>query len=198
MTKRGSRGLHLDYHALHQRYLAGESGVSLAREVGIDFTGLYASWRRRGLPIRSAAEAARLTVAQDPARASGLIRSATAARRGTTDPMEVKIARARTREARQLGRSPLEDVFAAALDALGISYRRQAAIGPYNVDFAFDDRMLAIEISGGGHNSRVSRNRKARDAYLADAGWRVVWVERRRVDWLAVAIKAALDDWNPV
>ena len=180
--KRGRRNLHLDYRALYERYLAGESGVSIARELGIDHTGLYMSWKRRGWPMRSASEAARMPFDRDPSRGKWITQAMQAARRGNTDPMWRKEQRARTREAKMLGTSPLEDALATQFDALGLTYIRQKAIGPYNADFAFPTEHLVVEVDGGGHNPRVRANHAARTAYLVSEGWRVVELNRR---WLA-------------
>ena len=178
--KRGSRGLHLDYVALHQRYVAGESGVEIARSVGIDHTGLYMAWKRRGLPMRSGSEAKRLEFQRYPERRTAAPMAMQAARRGNTDPMERRIRRALTREERQLGTSRLEDEVAAYFDQNGVEYVRQKAIGPYNVDFAIPAAGVVIEINGGGHNPRVRANRARRTAYIESEGWEVVDVTLTR------------------
>lgn len=178
--KRGSRGLHLDYEALHRRYEAGESGVELAREMGIDPTGLYASWKRRGLRMRSRSEAKRLEFERYPERKAAAPLAMQESRRGAVDPMERRMARALTREERQLGTSRLEDEVAAYLDGHGIEYVRQKAIGPYNVDFAVPAAGVVIEIDGGGHNPRVRANRARRTAYIESSGWEVVDVKLTR------------------
>lgn len=186
--RRGSRGLHLDYAALHARYMAGESGVAIAREMGIDFTGLYASWKRRGYPIRSARAAATLLREQRP-ELRELIRHAQAARRGTPYPMSTRVKRAQTREARGIGISENERRLAVLLRKARCPFRQQAAIGPYNIDFLVGD--LALDIDGGGHNPRVRANRAARQAFIEAQGYRVVHVETRRRDWLAEALHHA-------
>jgi very-short-patch-repair endonuclease len=187
-VRRGSRGLHLDYAALHARYMAGESGVAIATELGIDFTGLYASWKRRGYPMRSTREAARLICQQRPDRRE-LIRHAQAARRGTPYPMSTRVKRAQTREARGIGISDNERRLGERLREAGIAFRQQAAIGPYNVDFLIGD--LALDIDGGGHNPGVRANRPARTAFIEAQGFRCVAVETRRKGWEGVALRHA-------
>lgn len=186
--RRGSRGLHLDYAALHARYMAGESGVTIAAELGIDFTGLYASWKRRGYAIRSARQAAKLLHEQRPELGRG-IEIATAARRGSTDTMATRVRRAQTREAKLIGVSDHEARLAERLREAGCEFRQQAAIGPYNVDFVIGD--VALDIDGGGHNPRVRANRAARQAFIEAQGYRVAHVETRRRDWLAEALRHA-------
>jgi len=178
--KHGSRGLHLSYEALYRRYMAGESGVEIAREIGIDPGGLYMSWRRRGLPMRSRSEAKRLEFKRYPQRKVTAPLAMQEARRGAVDPLPRREQRARTREERMLGTSRLEDELAAYLDRLGVAYIRQKAIGPYNVDFALPDTGLVIEVDGGGHNPRVRANRFKRQALIEAQGWYVINLRLRR------------------
>jgi very-short-patch-repair endonuclease len=161
----------IDYRSLYQRYVDGESGMEIAASVGIKWAGLYAAWKRHGWPMRSGKAAARLVVQRDPERARRLIEHATAVRRGGTDSLAVREARARTRELRQLGTSELEDRVAGWLDDWQITYVRQKAIGPYNVDFALPDLRVALDIDGGGHNPRVRANARARSAFIDSQGW---------------------------
>lgn len=182
--RRGSRGLHLDYAALHARYMAGESGVAIARELGIDFTGLYASWKRRGYPIRSQRAAKLLLFDQRPDLRQN-IRHAQAARRGTPYPESTVVKRAQTREAKGIGISDHELRLAERLAAEGIAFRPQAAIGRYNVDFLIGT--LALDIDGGGHNPRVNANRETRRTFLESQGLKSVHVKARG-EWVERAL----------
>ncbi|HEY7665730.1 MAG TPA: endonuclease domain-containing protein [Xanthobacteraceae bacterium] len=57
----------------------------------------------------------------------------------------------------------------------GTSFRRQAPIGPYIVDFVCHGAGLAIEIDGGQHFEATHEQRDARrDAFLARKGFRVL------------------------
>ena len=57
----------------------------------------------------------------------------------------------------------------------GASFRRQAPIGPYIVDFVCHAAALAIEIDGGQHfESRQEQRDARRDAFLASKGLRVL------------------------
>jgi len=56
--------------------------------------------------------------------------------------------------------------------SLGARFRRQVPIGPYIVDFACFPRRLVIEIDGGQHLGDTRD--QARDAWLADQGFRVL------------------------
>lgn len=55
----------------------------------------------------------------------------------------------------------------------GIKFRRQKVIGPYIVDFACREPMLAIELDGDSHASRENYDRE-RSEYLKNEGYTVV------------------------
>ncbi|MCY0096282.1 endonuclease domain-containing protein [Hoeflea ulvae] len=57
----------------------------------------------------------------------------------------------------------------------GIHVRRQTPVGPYVADFAIHSARLIIEVDGEHHftGPGIARDRK-RDAWLAEAGYRVV------------------------
>ncbi len=58
---------------------------------------------------------------------------------------------------------------------IGTSFRRQAPIGPYIVDFVCHAANLVIELDGGQHFEPEHAARDARrDAYLASKGFRVL------------------------
>jgi very-short-patch-repair endonuclease len=57
----------------------------------------------------------------------------------------------------------------------GASFRRQAPIGPFIVDFVCHDAKLIVEIDGGQHFEAEHERRDARrDAFLAREGYRVL------------------------
>lgn len=181
----GRRGLTIDYRALYDRYLAGESGIMIAADIGIHFTMLYRNWKRLGLPRRSTREAARRNADRDPAAASHWIERATAVRRGGHDTLETKVRRAQTRERRGLGISDQEHELAERLRAEGHAVRQQMAVGPYNVDLTIEAHRLVIEVDGGGHSRRSRDMAAERRAYIEALGWHVlhVWAKRRSVGW---------------
>lgn len=186
----GRRGLTIDYRALYDRYLAGESGVAIAQDAGIHFTLLYRMWKRMGLPRRSGKDAARLNADRDPVRASRLIEYATAVRRGGHDTLATKERRALTRERRGLGISDQEHELAERLRSEGHAVRQQMAVGPYNVDLTIEAARLVIEIDGGGHSQRAREMAATRRAYIEAQGWTVlhVWAKKRYPGWLDRAL----------
>jgi very-short-patch-repair endonuclease len=57
----------------------------------------------------------------------------------------------------------------------GASFRRQAPIGPFIVDFVCHDARVIVEIDGGQHFEDAHERRDARrDRFLADNGYRVL------------------------
>jgi len=57
----------------------------------------------------------------------------------------------------------------------GASFRRQAPIGPFIVDFVCHDARVIVEIDGGQHFCDEHEKRDARrDAFLAGKGYRVL------------------------
>ncbi|HEY4920530.1 MAG TPA: endonuclease domain-containing protein [Xanthobacteraceae bacterium] len=57
----------------------------------------------------------------------------------------------------------------------GASFRRQAPIGPFIVDFVCHDARVIVEIDGGQHFEDAHEKRDAqRDAFLAGKGYRVL------------------------
>lgn len=188
----GRRGLTIDYRALYDRYLAGESGVAIAADVGIHFTLLYRMWKRLGLPRRSVREAAQRNADRDPAAASRWIERATEVRRGGHDTLATKERRALTRERRGLGISGQERELAERLRAEGHAVRQQMAVGPYNVDLVIEATRLVIEVDGGGHSKRSREMAGERRAYIEARGWTVlhVWAKTRTVGWQDRAMDA--------
>jgi very-short-patch-repair endonuclease len=54
-----------------------------------------------------------------------------------------------------------------------IKFRRQKVVGPYIVDFAAREPMLAVELDGDSHSSQVQYDAE-RTAFLERHGYRVV------------------------
>lgn len=82
---------------------------------------------------------------------------------------------------------------------LQCKFRRQAAIGPYVVDFVCFERRLVVELDGSQHGFSDQRARdRARDAWLKSQGFRVLRVWnldlRRNTDDVLTTICAALAD----
>jgi len=67
--------------------------------------------------------------------------------------------------------TPIEELLFKAMKGAGLSPRAQYGIDPYRVDFAFPERLLAVEADGRAwHDAERDR---ARDQRLKERGWRV-------------------------
>lgn len=116
-------------------------------------------------------------------------------RPGQTAATPGRIARGHQRRAKL---SKYEISLRDALAAEGIEPVPLFAIDRFNIDLAFPDAMLAVEVDGGNwHNTepRKIAQDAAKEAHLVAAGWRVVRVKTRRRDWLGEgvdAVRAAL------
>jgi very-short-patch-repair endonuclease len=68
------------------------------------------------------------------------------------------------------------------LEAYGVEYEYEKPMGRYSVDFAFNDKKIALEIDGKQHEdpSRVESD-KRKDEFLLQNGWRVY-----RIKWHGV------------
>jgi len=91
-----------------------------------------------------------------------------------------QVTRTMRSRARSLRRdsTDAERIIWSALRALrlnGASFRRQAPIGPYVVDFLCHAAKLVVELDGGQHFESDQQRRDARrDAHLASKGYRVL------------------------
>src|SRR5690348_14511683 len=66
---------------------------------------------------------------------------------------------------------------------LGVKFRRQAAIGPYIVDFVCFPRGLIVELDGPQHVEEEGKEHDARrTAWLASRGFRVVRFRNQMLD----------------
>lgn len=72
--------------------------------------------------------------------------------------------------------SAAESKFGDALEGAGLSPERQVRFGVWTVDFLFDEAGLVVEYDGDYWHSlpRVKRIDAKKDAYFAEAGYRLV------------------------
>jgi len=79
--------------------------------------------------------------------------------------------------ASRLSDSPYESLLRLILDAYGVPYRTQAAIGRYRVDFLIGDN-LVVEVDGWEKYEdvphEVLRKQRVRDDWLAERGYKVL------------------------
>lgn len=161
-------------HEVIERYLAGESVLALSLATGVWRTAISRYLAENGVQLRGRQaagqnRAARMTPEQRAAQAS----AAHEASRGRTVTPEERRRSARGRELNPQPMSPHEAAFAAALDSAYVTYRREVAEGPYNIDFVVGP--VAVEILGG-HWHAYKACHAERTPYLFDRGWPVAFV----------------------
>ncbi len=75
--------------------------------------------------------------------------------------------------------TPIEFMLHKAMISLGLQPRAQYGIGPYRVDFAFPERLLAVEADGRGWHD--AERDQIRDQRLAAQGWQTVRFSGSRI-----------------
>jgi very-short-patch-repair endonuclease/lambda repressor-like predicted transcriptional regulator len=166
-----------------ERYKQGESLVTLARESGIGASRLNRLLREAGIPIRHSRENILSRYAgMSEAERKAQVSAANQAKRGKRANHWSLERRAQTMERtlQLAGRADL--TLAVYLAARGAGVTLQKAIGPYNLDIAVDELLVAIEVNGYHHTpvaQRMARSRSTpadRRSYVLDRGWRLIEV----------------------
>jgi very-short-patch-repair endonuclease len=77
-----------------------------------------------------------------------------------------------------------------ALTAKGLFPIPQMAVDKFNIDLAFPEQLLAIEVHGGcWHNTPQKRaHDEAKRAFLEPLGWRIMVVRCRRMHWVEESV----------
>lgn len=182
-----SRRITLDDSEIARRYASGESELSIANDLGVSRNVIARRIAASDLPRRgrSAAMFTRMAKTTEAERLR-LTEAAHDAVRGKPQSFEhrVKIATGRQRLRSLDRRSPIEVAISKMLADRGVPHTRNAAVGPYNVDFSLDPVRIAVEVFGGGwHAGGAYANRFfKRTKYLLDRGWDVVivWVDPKK------------------
>lgn len=155
----------IDIDSAVARYRAGEACGPIAASIGVSERYLRQLLHGRGVEFRA------------PSAYPAHVGAAHAAVRGSKRSHEELVRRAQTRERTGSNSSFYEDQAAEILDFAGIPYIRQKAIGKYNVDFALPERMVVLEVKGGGYRVSIQRNRATRRAFIESEGWRFVEIK---------------------
>lgn len=158
----------------------GKHVIQMAKALGVSRTCIYArmleyriSWRGRS--DAKFLRASKLTTEERRAHT----KAAHAAVRGMKRTDRDLESRAQSKQATTL--SQIENVFNEAFKENDLFPSPQCAVGIYNIDFAFCNQKIAIEIDPGNwHNTQRKREVDERkDKYLRDNGWIVIrWTGR--------------------
>lgn len=168
-------------------YLAGESLKSISSRTGIPRTMLGPRLSKSGIPIRGRSEAERLKWAEikkSPELVARQIGACHAAVAGAMKSESSMISRAITayRRGLRVGRCELEIIMRLEL-LYGIKGESQFPAGRYNLDIAFPESSIAVEIQScatfTGRNSLMPK----RIEYIANLGWTIliVWISSGNV-----------------
>lgn len=103
------------------------------------------------------------------------------------------------------GRSYAEEYWKNVLDSNDMIYEEQYQIRTYQLDFAFTDKKIDLEIDGDQHylDKRIVESDKRRNQYLEELGWKIIrvkWSEYKKltnkIDYINIIIKE-IKDWLP-
>lgn len=160
-----------------ERYKSGESTVEIASDFNVWHTTIGDALKRNGIPIRPITERAKIGASKiDVKTRKRMMKIAQNSRRGNIDTIKTKIARAKTIERTGGKTSELESRFCQWLTESNISFKRQTAVGIYNIDITIGK--IAVEIFGGNWHASPSRYRRSmkRAKYIFDRGWSIVYI----------------------
>lgn len=156
-----------------ERFSRGESVEKIAVDYGVSRGLILARLRTAGLSPRDRSQAMRLRMgALDVQERRRLASAANDARRGQRTPDSERFAKALARERAAIPAMG-ELLVAAILHERGITFTAQQAVGPYNIDLACGT--IAVEVHRAYWKPTTPRALK-RAEYLADRGWRVLWI----------------------
>ena len=169
--------IELDATTLRDMHLARVMTVqAMAALLGCSRDVVYKELARHGIRARTQLEANRLRMSRlDVEARTKITRAANAATRGS-HRTAADLNRRAAYKARCCRVSGIEKVFLDAFGVAGLHPVPQYAIGRYNVDFAFPERKLVVEIDPGNwhrHPVTVARDARRDAAFRAD-GWTVL------------------------
>ena len=161
---------------LVKRYRSGTSFLQLSHESGICRNVLGRRFRELDIPLRSQSEQEKLkwqTIKLDRAAVVRQMSRAWEGRRGSHDPLERRIRRAKTNYERLLHVGRHERALYEALRDRGMPVSQQTQVGTYNLDLSIDPPGIAVEVQlswlRGGKSVRPQRLE-----YILDQGWTLV------------------------
>lgn len=151
-------------------YLAGKSAYELQTTLGVDRSALKRELLRRGVEPRSRSAAGlnrteKMSAAERLAQVSAAHRS----NRGRVQTFDSRSRYAAAREKNPPAMSAPEAAFADWLGQRGIPYRREVAVGIYNLDFALGS--VGVEILGGEWHAEKKARHGRRTPYILSEGW---------------------------
>lgn len=180
LTLTGNR-LIFDEAAALRAFQEGSSVKAVAERFGVQRNTITKLLHKHGITPRSRRDAMLLRMAQaTPEERLRLTEAAHAARRGRSVPEQARIRIAEGRERAKAHASDDARLLAGCIEALNIPVTLEKAVGPYNIDIAFNECPVAVEIQGGNwhahgrHGARIAERRE----YILSRGWHLVEIWR--------------------
>lgn len=172
--------LDVDEGRIVKLYNEGWSTHALAAEFKVSRNVIVNRLNRAKVQRRNRSQALRLRLSKmTPAQRKALVAKANKAIKGKKQTLQHKCNKAMRLELHPPKASKGEAFLMGMLEAAGIKYIRQRAIGPYNVDVVIPESCLALEVFGGyWHTTKVkTRNYRRRTDYLIHTGWLpiIIW-----------------------
>lgn len=167
----------LDADEIARRYNSGESEKALSLSFGVDRRVIRRHLISSGVKPRNRSEAMYVRMAKlGPEERLALAAAAHEKVRGIPLSIENRLKIAEGNQRTMPNTSAYEDALARGLDSMGVTYTRQLACGPYNIDIAAGD--LAIEVLGGGWHR--SKSHGERINHLLESGFNVLYIWSRK------------------
>jgi very-short-patch-repair endonuclease len=157
--------------------------IEMAAELGVSRATIYREMKAHEIPWRGQSEAGYLKASQYTAdERQNYSRAAHDAVRGKARSLKDRSTRAKGVET-VCRLSAIEEIFAAEFAACGLFPIAQYAVGKFNVDFAFVEQRIAVEIDPGNwHGTRKKRQIDGeKDRLLQALGWTVVRCSGREI-----------------
>lgn len=156
-------------------YLSGKSAYEIAATAGVDRGALKRELIARGIEPRGRSSAGlNRTGKMTPAERAAQAAAAHHASRGRKAGWDERCKSALSRQKNPPAASGHEQRFATWLEERHIPYRRETAIGAYNVDFTIGP--IAVEILGGEWHLDKTERHARRTPYILGQGWAMLFV----------------------
>lgn len=166
----------LNWEEIQKLYDLGESKTTLAKKYGIGFSVFKkAQDKNLFLAHRNTSECLKIAYKKNPRKHS--------------EQTKDRISKSRIKYLEQnpdkvpyklnhysKGRSYAENYWKSILDAHKLVYKEQYQIYLYQLDFAFVDSKIDLEIDGEQHylDERISLSDQRRNEYLENLGWKII------------------------
>lgn len=156
-------------------YQAGQSAYEINTTLGICRNALRRELSRRGIEPRGRSTAGKLRASKMTSdEIAAQVEAAHIASKGRKATWSERAKRAATVERKPPAMSNHEAAFARMLIERNVAYRREVAVGIYNVDFTIGS--VGVEVLGGEWHSYKRERHPRRMKYILNQGWSLVYL----------------------